>query len=130
MSTDAQQKEATIESQVAELKREIKSAGHELVKEYIDNGITGTRREVRALEQLRRMPKPAYSTIYFHSADRIAPLCGHVILTLRIAWKVFGSQSFSFEFIIHRPSRGCSFRPCIRLFCKWGRASHLRLRSS
>jgi hypothetical protein len=42
VSTDAQQKEATIESQLFELKKQIAAAGHELVKEYIDDGITGT----------------------------------------------------------------------------------------
>jgi hypothetical protein len=36
VSTDAQQKEGTIESQVAELKRQIAAAGHVLIKEYID----------------------------------------------------------------------------------------------
>ena len=35
VSTDAQQKEGTIESQAAELKRQIAAAGHVLVKEYI-----------------------------------------------------------------------------------------------
>ena len=39
VSTDAQQKEATVESQLSELKRQIASAGHVLVKEYIDDGI-------------------------------------------------------------------------------------------
>ena len=38
VSTDAQQKEGTIESQIVELKRQISAAGHVLVKEYIDDG--------------------------------------------------------------------------------------------
>ena len=42
VSSDAQQKEGTIESQVAELRKQIATAGHELVREYIDDGITGT----------------------------------------------------------------------------------------
>jgi hypothetical protein len=41
VSSDAQQKEGTIESQVAELKRQIAAAGHVLVKEYIDDGVPG-----------------------------------------------------------------------------------------
>ena len=61
VSSDAQQKEGTIESQVAELKRQIAAAGHELVKEYIDDGITGTILERPALEQLRTQ-KPICST--------------------------------------------------------------------
>jgi hypothetical protein len=40
VSSDAQQKEGTIESQVVELKQQIAIAGHVLVKEYIDDGIT------------------------------------------------------------------------------------------
>ena len=42
VSTDAQQKEGTIESQVLELKRQIAAAGDVLVKEYIDDGYSGT----------------------------------------------------------------------------------------
>src|SRR6516164_9929453 len=42
VSTDAQQKEGTIESQLVELKRQIKVAGHVLAAEYIDDGYTGT----------------------------------------------------------------------------------------
>ena len=57
VSTDAQQKEATIESQVAELKRQIAVAGYELVREYVDNGITGILLERPALEQLRQNAK-------------------------------------------------------------------------
>ena len=34
VSSDAQQKEGTIESQVVALRRQIATAGHELVKEY------------------------------------------------------------------------------------------------
>jgi hypothetical protein len=38
VSSDAQQKEGTIESQVVALRRQIATAGHELVKEYLDVG--------------------------------------------------------------------------------------------
>jgi hypothetical protein len=41
VSSDAQQKEGTIESQVVLLRRQIATAGHELVKEYIDGRIHG-----------------------------------------------------------------------------------------
>ncbi len=54
VSTDAQQKEGTIESQVAELKRQIAEAGHVLVREYIDDGISGTLLDRPGLEQLRQ----------------------------------------------------------------------------
>ena len=78
VSTDAQQKEATIESQLFELKRQIAAAGHELVKEYIDDGITGTRLDRPALEQLRQDAKTdLFDRIYFHAADRIAREAAH-----------------------------------------------------
>ena len=53
VSTNAQQKEGTIESQVLELKRQVANAGDVLVKEYIDDGYSGTRLDRPALEELR-----------------------------------------------------------------------------
>ena len=73
VSTDAQQKEGTIESQVAELKRQIAEAGHVLVREYIDDGISGTLLDRPGLEQLRQDVKTdQFDAIYFLCADRIA----------------------------------------------------------
>jgi site-specific DNA recombinase len=78
VSTDAQQKEATIESQLFELKKQIAAAGDVLVKEYIDDGITGTVLDRPALEQLRQDAKTdLFHRIYFHSADRIAREAAH-----------------------------------------------------
>jgi hypothetical protein len=55
VSTDAQQKEATIESQLFELKRQIAAAGDVLIKEYIDDGYSGTLlRDVGASADLER----------------------------------------------------------------------------
>jgi site-specific DNA recombinase len=73
VSADKQRLEGTIESQVAELKRQIASAGHVLVKEYIDDGYTGTVMDRPALEQLRKdLKTDAFDAIYFLCADRIA----------------------------------------------------------
>ena len=78
VSTDGQQKEGTIESQVAELRRQIVAAGRELVKEYIDDGITGTILHRPALEQLRQDAKgDLFDRVYFHAADRIARDAAH-----------------------------------------------------
>ena len=78
VSSDAQQKEGTIESQVVDLKRQIAAAGHVLVKEYIDDGITGTVLDRPALEQLRQDAKSdLYDRIYFHAADRITREAAH-----------------------------------------------------
>jgi predicted site-specific integrase-resolvase len=53
VSTDAQQKEGTIESQLAELRKQVADAGHELVKEYVDDGYSGTLLDRPGLDQLR-----------------------------------------------------------------------------
>jgi Resolvase, N terminal domain len=73
VSTDAQQKEGTIESQVLELKRQIAAAGDVLVKEYIDDGYSGTLLDRPALEELRRDVRTnLFDAVYFLDTDRIA----------------------------------------------------------
>ena len=72
VSTDAQEKEGTIESQLFELRGQIEAAGHVLVKEYIDDGISGKLLDRPALNQMRvDLKTDLFDTIYFHSADRI-----------------------------------------------------------
>jgi site-specific DNA recombinase len=73
VSTDAQEKEGTIESQVFELKRQIAAASHVLVREYKDDGHTGTLLDRPALNQLRAdLKADLFDTVYFLAADRIA----------------------------------------------------------
>jgi DNA invertase Pin-like site-specific DNA recombinase len=73
VSADKQRVEGTIESQVAELKRQVAAGGHVLVKEYIDDGYTGAEMDRPGLEQLRKDVKTdIFDTIYFLCADRIA----------------------------------------------------------
>ncbi len=73
VSTDAQQKEGTINSQVTELKRQIEAAGDVLVKEYIDDGCSGTLLDRPALNQMRTDAKTdIFDAIYFLDTDRIA----------------------------------------------------------
>jgi site-specific DNA recombinase len=73
VSTDAQQKEGTINSQVIELKRQIEAAGHVLVKEYLDDGYSGTLLDRPALDQMRADAKTdVFDAIYFLDTDRIA----------------------------------------------------------
>ena len=65
VSTDTQQKEGTIKSQVVELKRQIAAAGHAL-KEYIDDGYRGAQLNRPALEQMRTdLKTDAFDAIYF-----------------------------------------------------------------
>jgi site-specific DNA recombinase len=72
VSTDGQQKEGTIESQLAELRKQVAAAGHELVKEYIDDGYSGTLLDRPGLDQLRADAKSdVYDAIHFLDADRI-----------------------------------------------------------
>jgi site-specific DNA recombinase len=73
VSTDAQQKEGTIVSQVLELKRQIAATGDVLVKEYLDDGYSGSLLDRPALEALRRdVRTPVFDAVYFLDADRIA----------------------------------------------------------
>ncbi len=73
VSSDRQKKEQTIDSQVAELKRQIKYTGRVLVKEYIDDGETGSIFFRPALNELREdLKKNIYDAIYILCADRLA----------------------------------------------------------
>jgi DNA invertase Pin-like site-specific DNA recombinase len=53
VSTDAHQREGTIESQPVELKKQITAAGHVLAEEYIDDGYTGMLLDRPALNRMR-----------------------------------------------------------------------------
>jgi site-specific DNA recombinase len=73
VSTERQREEATIASQVFELKRQIAAAGHELVKEYIDDGYSGAYLDRPALDEMRAAVKTdIYDAVYFLCPDRIA----------------------------------------------------------
>jgi site-specific DNA recombinase len=73
VSDDLAAKEGTIESQVLALKKQIAAANHVLVKEYIDNGFSGTRFDRPELDQMRKdLKTDLFDVIYFHQADRIA----------------------------------------------------------
>ena len=81
VSTDAQQKEGTIDSQVIELKRQIAAAGHVLVKQYIDDGYSGAELTRPGLRQLLEEAKSdSFKVIYFLAHDRIARDVAHQIL--------------------------------------------------
>ena len=85
VSTDGQQKEGTIESQLAELRKQVTAAGHELVKEYIDDGYSGSLLDRPALDQLRAGLKfDLFDAIYFLSPDRIAREVNPVLVPDRV----------------------------------------------
>jgi site-specific DNA recombinase len=78
VSTDRQQQEQTIASQVLELKKQIARSGNVLVKEYIDDGYSGALLDRPGLEALRQDAKAdVFDAIYFHSADRLARKVAH-----------------------------------------------------
>jgi site-specific DNA recombinase len=73
VSSALQEKEKTIDSQIAELKRQITGNGDVLIKEYIDNGYSGAQLDRPAMNALRQDIKTdLFDTIYFLNTDRIA----------------------------------------------------------
>jgi len=62
VSSDVQKKERTIESQITELKSQIKEGGAVLVKEYVGDGYSGARLDWPALEKLRKVVRTHSST--------------------------------------------------------------------
>lgn len=73
VSSDLQQKERSIESQIAELKKQIDKAGDKLVKEYVDDGYSGALLDRPAMNELRSdLKADKFETIYILNADRIA----------------------------------------------------------
>jgi site-specific DNA recombinase len=73
VSSEKQEKEKTIESQLEELREICKNDGVEIVKEYIDNGFSGSTLVRPALDQLRDdASKGIFNTVYIHSPDRLA----------------------------------------------------------
>jgi hypothetical protein len=66
VSTDAQQKEGTIESQLVELRRQISATSHVLAAEYIDDGYTCTLLDRPALNRMRAdLKTDRFDRIYF-----------------------------------------------------------------
>jgi site-specific DNA recombinase len=73
VSSDLQKKEGTIESQILELRKQIKAHGNVLVKEYIDDGYSGAMLDRPAMNRLREdLKRGLFDTIYFLNTDRIA----------------------------------------------------------
>lgn len=73
VSTGSQEKERTIESQIVELKKQIKTAGDVLVKEYLDDGFSGAKLDRPAMDRLRNdLGTDLFDAVYFLGTDRIA----------------------------------------------------------
>jgi len=73
VSTERQEEQQTIESQLAELREICKNQDVQIVKEYTDDGFTGETLDRPALDQLRTdAPKKIFERVYFHSNDRLS----------------------------------------------------------
>ncbi len=73
VSSEAQKKEKTIDSQILELKKQIREAGDVLVKEYTDEGYSGAQLDRPAMDALRNdLKTDIFETIYVLNTDRIA----------------------------------------------------------
>jgi len=73
VSSDAQQKEGTIDSQLIALRKQVSTDKNVLVHEYIDNGYSGAKLDRPGLGKLRKdLKRNTFDTIYFYSADRVA----------------------------------------------------------
>ncbi|KKW19794.1 MAG: hypothetical protein UY63_C0006G0036 [Parcubacteria group bacterium GW2011_GWA2_51_10] len=83
VSSDMQKKEGTIQSQVAELHRQIKAAGDVLAKEYVDEGHSGATLDRPGMNELRQdLKKGIYDVIYALNIDRISRDAMHLNIVI------------------------------------------------
>lgn len=73
VSTERQEEQKTIESQINALREICKKDGAKIVKEYIDDGWSGGTLDRPALDKLRDDARQGlFDTVYFYSPDRLA----------------------------------------------------------
>ena len=73
VSSERQEKEGTVDSQIAEVEKAISLNGDICVKRYVDDGYSGDLLERPALDQLRTdASKRLFSKVYILSPDRLA----------------------------------------------------------
>jgi len=101
VSTEEQQEKQTIQSQIEGLRSKIVENKEQLIKEYIDDGYTGTVLDRPDLDKLRDDAKEGlFNKLYFYHPDRIARDLYLQILIVKEVQKygievVFLSQDFS-----------------------------------
>lgn len=73
VSTDRQEKQKTIKSQIFDLREACKKDEVEIVKEYVDDGFSGAVLARPALDKLRDdASRGLFVTVYILSPDRLA----------------------------------------------------------
>ena len=73
VSTEKQEEEGTIDSQIVALEEYCQKNGHVIVGKYIDNGYSGTLLARPELDKLRDdASKEIFDAILIHSPDRLA----------------------------------------------------------
>ncbi len=73
VSTDQQEKEATIQGQVEALRKYAHDKGYQIAVEYIDDGPSGAKLARPGLDKLRDgLDSGEFDVVLFHSPDRLA----------------------------------------------------------
>jgi site-specific DNA recombinase len=83
VSTERQAERGTIGSQLTMLRDQIRTAGHELVSEFIDDGQSGARLDRPGLDALRDAAEAGlFDTVWCLSPDRLARVYAYQVLVL------------------------------------------------
>ena len=83
VSTDRQAERGTIGSQLAALHEQVTAAGHELVREFIDDGQSGARLDRPSLDGLRDAAEAGlFDAVWCLSPDRLARVYAYQVLVL------------------------------------------------
>jgi site-specific DNA recombinase len=83
VSTERQAERGTIGSQLAALRDQVSTAGHELISEFIDDGQSGARLDRPGLDALRDAAEAGlFDAVWCHSPDRLARVYAYQVLVL------------------------------------------------
>ena len=83
VSTERQAERGTIGSQLATLRDQVSTAGHELVGEFVDDGHSGARLDRPGLDALRDAAEAGlFEPVWCLSPDRLARVYAYQVLIL------------------------------------------------
>ena len=83
VSTERQAERGTIGSQLAALRDQVSTAGHELISEFIDDGHSGARLDRPGLDALRDAAEAGlFDAVWCLSPDRLARVYAYQVLVL------------------------------------------------